>query len=413
MAAEFSGGIMTAETFLDFNPWSKLAQDKDRLLIELPWRDDSISIELNDDSEWIDDLILYPAFTGIYHRSLSSLELIFTPFRMADIETRNFIFEFEGAQYGCRFDPPSDALFKLAQYSQPITAANTSDWRNLRQFRRYLSLLERNSEDKEFQERYKPISFWIDHCPADEAHLIRIGEHLNFYMSYFDNRSPSIVIHESDVEDELQEKRIRYLWDSFPERIRGSTVDPYMLGLWASARAASDTFRQFIYYYQILEYASFYYVTEKTERSVSAVLSAPETAAFPEQAWRKIQDFLANERIDDGAKLIAVVRESIDLETVWKDLEASRACFERTITFDGGYSLSPVISPSTDLNAFSTSGLDKLVNTFRGLRNALVHARERRMSNVISATSRNHKLIRPYVKPLGTVAMQVARAIGV
>lgn len=404
---------MPAEVFLQHNPWSKLIPDGERFLIHLPWRDDSISIELTQDSAWIDDLILYPAFTGIYHRSQASLEFIFTPFRIADLEARKFTFDFEGAEYSCEFAPPSDALYKLARYSQPITAANTSDWRNLRQFRRYLSLLESHAEDRDFQERYRPISFWVHNCQADEAHLVRVAEHLNFYMSYFDSRSPTILIHETDVEDELHEKRIRFLWDSFPERIRASTVDPYMLGLWANARGANDTFRQFIYYYQILEYASFYYLTEKTERSVSAILSAPETAAFPGQAWRKIQDVLANERIEDGAKLIAVVRESVDIATVWKDIEANRACFERAITFDGGYSLSPVIATSTDLNAFATSGLDKLVNTFRGLRNALVHARERRMSNVISATSRNHRLIRPYVKPLCTVAMQVARAIGV
>ena len=404
---------MAAEIFLEHNPWSKLTIDGDRSLIELPWRDDSITIELNEGCEWIDDLILYPAFTGIYHRSLSALELIFTPFRMADIERRFFTFEFEQQEYDCKFAPPSEALFNLARQSQPITAANTSDWRNLRQFRRYLTLLERNAEDKAFQERYQPISFWIQNCSADETHLVRLAEHLNFYMSYFDSRSPSIVIHEADLEDDLKEKRVRYLWDTFPERIRASTVDPYMLGLWSSARGANDIFRQFIYYYQILEYASFYYVTERTERHVTAVLSAPETAAFPEQAWRKIQDVLANEKIEDGAKLIAVVRESVDLETVWKDMESSRACFERSIVFDGGYTLAPVMAPTTDMSAFSTSGLDKLVNTLRGLRNALVHARERRMSNVISATSRNHKLIRPYVKPLGTIAMQVARAVGV
>lgn len=404
---------MAAEVFLAHNPWSKITVEGDRTVIDLPWKDDSISIELTADSDWLDDLILYPAFSGIYHRSKSAIEFIFTPFRMADLENRAFSFELEGGEYACKFAPPSEALYKLARQSQPINAANTSDWRNLRQFRRYLSIEEKHADEKEFQERYRPISFWIENCPADEAHLVKVAEHLNFYMSYFDYRSPAILIHESEAEDDLQEKRIRYLWDSFPERIRGSTVDPYMLGLWTSARGANDIFRQFIYYYQMLEYASFYYLTEKTERSVTAVLAAPETAAFPEQAWRKIQDVLANERIEDGAKLVAVVRQSVDIETIWKDLSANRACFERAITFDGGYPLPAVISPSTDLSAFSTSGLDKLVNTFRGLRNALVHARERRMSNVISATTRNHRLIRPYVKPLGTVAMQVARAVGV
>ena len=160
----------------------------------------------------------------------------------------------------------------------------------------------------------------------------------------------------------------------------------------------------------MIEYSGFYFLTEKSEKSIETILKAPETAAFPNKAWQRIQDILAGEKIEDGAKLVAVVKQCIDVDSIWRDIEANRACFERTLIFDGGFEVPPVIASSTDLASFRTSGLEKLVNTFRHLRNALVHAREKRMTNVISASRRNHSLLRPYIKPLSSIAMQVAKA---
>jgi hypothetical protein len=271
-------------------------------------------------------------------------------------------------------------------------------------------LLGRSTKEEGFAERYSPISFWITPCDSDEQHLVRLFEHLNFFMAYFDSRSPMIMVHEAEPQDAVKETRVRYLWDTFPDSIRATSIDPYLLGLWSSARNASDIFRKFIYLYQMLEYSAFYFLTEKSEKSIESILRAPETAAFPNKAWQRIQDVLASEKIDESAKLVSVVKQGVDVEAIWKDIEANRACFERNLAFDGGYELPAVISTSTDLNSFKVSGLEKLVNTFRLLRNALVHAREKRMANVISATRRNHALVRPYIKPLGSIAMQVARA---
>ena len=405
---------MTIESFLEHNPWSKRSEKDDGGSIEMPWNDSTLILELKSLDEAavarLNDLILFPSFSAIYHRSSRKMELIFTPFRQSDLEARLFQFAFEGHDYSCCFGPPSESVFDLARASNPVATPTTTDYRNLRHFRRYISILDREPKEEGFQDRYSPVSFWIEPCDADEQQLVRLFEHLNFYMAYFDSRSPAILIHEAEPQDEVTETRVRYLWDEFPETIRATTVDPYLLGLWSSARAAGDTFRQFIYYYQMLEYAGFYFLTERSEKSIETILKAPETAAFPNKAWQRIQDVLSGEKIEEGAKLVAVVRQSVDIESIWKDVEANRGCFERTLMFDGGFELPPVISTSSDLNAFKVSGLEKMVNTFRLLRNALVHAREKRMSNVISASRRNHALVRPFVKPLSSIAMQVARA---
>lgn len=405
---------MSLEAFLENNPWSSLADREGGSCLEKPWGDSTLILELGSFEESslnrLNDIVLFPSFSALYHRNEKKIELIFTPFRQPELERRAFTFEFEGEAYSCKFAPPSECVFDLARASTPVKASTTTDYRNLRHFMRYITFPDQGQKPIFFDERYSPLSFWIGPCPQDEQKLRRLFEHVNFFMAYFDSRSPTILIHEAEPQDELVENRVRYLWDEFPSEIRATPVDPYLLSLWASARGAGDTFRQFIYYYQMLEYSAFYFLSEKSEKSIETILKSPETAAFPNRAWQRIQDILAGEKIEDGAKLVAVVKQSVDVDAIWKDIQANRACFERTLSFDGGFEIPPVIAASTDLASFRASGLEKLVNTFRQLRNALVHAREKRMANVISASRRNHALVRPYIKPLSSIAMQVAKA---
>lgn len=399
--------------FLEFNPWSTAQEFGGSPILERPWGDETLRLLLNriDDVQvdGLNDLILPPAFSGIYHRSSRSLELIYTPFRQTDTDGRSFSFSLEGKTYECGFSEPSEHVNILAISSDPIQPPTKTDYRNLRHFRRYLALRQDHGEEEQFQKIYKPLSFWIHDCDYNEDELIRLAEHVNFYMVYFDRLSPVILVHDTDSDTSPEERRVRFLWDDFPSSIRATPIQPYLLGQWNSARLAGDSFRKFIYYYQMLEFAAFYFLTERSEKQIEAILRAPETGAFPNRGWQRIQDILAGERIEEAAKLVAVVKQSVDVPAVWKEIDANRSRFEQEIHFDGGFIVSPIISPSTDLEAFRASGLEKLVNTFRTIRNALVHAREKRMSDVISPTSHNHMLVRPFLRPLCTIAMHVAR----
>ena len=242
---------MATETFLQHNPWSKLQAQEHGQRIELPWNDSTLTLELSalgpEAIGRLNDLILFPSFSAIYHRAETKMEVIYTPFRQTELEKRHFNFEFEGNRYECSFAPPSQAVLDLALASTPVAAPTSTDYRNLRHFRRYIAISETDRKGPAFAETYSPVSFWIEPCFPDEQQLIRLFEHINFFMAYFDQNSPSILIHEAEPSDALKEKRVRYLWDEFPDSIRATTVDPYLLGLWSSARGASDTFRQFIY----------------------------------------------------------------------------------------------------------------------------------------------------------------------
>lgn len=409
------------EVFLRNNPWSKIENVKSDeegnmspSIIE-PWGDDSIAIilnRLNDAAiKRLNGVILMPSFSAVFHRRKKSLEFIFTPYRQTEIDGRVFTFSFEGRVYTCCFKKPSFAVFDLASANEPQGPSTGTDYRNLRQFRRYISLRERHGDDDIFNTHYKPVSFWVEGCTESEQDLVRLAQHLNFYMIYFDCRTPTIQIHESLVEDEKLPDRERYLWDSFPSEIKAKSLDPYLLAQMASARQAGDVYRRFIYYYQILEYAGFYYLSDKLVRRVESVLKSPDTPSFPRGAWQRIQDILAEDKMQDTAKIAAVVTDCVDAALVWRELEPLRKCFEKEVQFDGGYVVKPCISQSMDLDGFKTSGLEKLIVTLRNIRNALVHAREQRMANVISPTRQNHQKLLPFIRPLTIMAQSLVATV--
>ena len=409
------------DTFLKNNPWSKINKLKDdeeansAPAIMKPWGDDSISIVLPRLDEAalkrLNGVILIPSFSAIYHRRRKSLEFIFTPYRQSEVDGRKFTFSFEGANYTCHFDKPSETVMDLALANEPQGPSTQTDYRNLRQFRRYLSLRDKHGNEEAFKRHFKPVSFWIDGCPESEQELIRLAQHLNFYMLYFDCKTPSIQIHESRVETEKLPDRQRYLWDAFPVDIKAKTLDPYLLAQMASAREAGDVYRRFIYYYQILEYAGFYYISDKLVRRVESILKSPETPSFPRGAWQRIQDVLTEDKMQDATKISAVVTDCVDPAIIWKEIEPLRKCFEQEVQFDGGYCVKPCFSASMDLEGFKASGLEKLIATLRNLRNALVHAREQRMSNVISPTSHNHQKLLPFTRPLSVIAQSLVISV--
>lgn len=401
-------------TFLSHNSWSKIERlnedeeaDSSPAILN-PWNDDSVALVLPRFSEAaikrLNGVTLLPAFSAIHHRRKRALEFIFTPYRQQEVDGRTFSFSFEGANYSCRFSSPSEVVLDLALASDPQGPSTGTDYRNLRQFRRYLSLREKHGKEEPFNKHFKPVSFWIEKCDCCEQDLIRLAQHLNFYMLYFDSKTPVIQIHESHSEVARLPERDRYLWDAFPEEIAARALDPYLLAQLTSAREAGDVYRRFIYYYQVLEYAGFYYLSDKSVRRVEAVLKSPETPSFPRGAWQRIQDILTDEKMQDAAKIVAVVTDCVDAGVVWKEIEPLRKSFEAEIVFDGGYVVKPCIAPSTDLEGFKTSGLDKLITTLRNIRNALVHAREQRMSNVITPTKQNHQKLLPFTRPLATIA---------
>ena len=406
------------KAFLDHNPWSKIekiSEPEELVAVTLPWQDESIALALPRlDSKALfrlNRLVLFPQFSAVFHRLKNSIEFIYTPYRGDELDTRDFVFEFEGQSLRCAFLAASREVLDLAEASEPLGPSTRTDYRNLRSFKRYISLEKEYGKEKKFRDAFSPTSFWIYGCGDDPEALARLAQHINFYMHYFDRESPLIQIHEALPSDAALPDRERYLWDTFPKTISGRAIDPYLLAQLSSANEVTDPYRRFLYYYQVLEYVGFYYVGERTNRRIESILKAPETPAFPKAGLQRIQDVLTDEKMQDAAKIAAAITDCCDPGVVWREIEPIREHLERETVFDGGFTVKPIICDTSDANSFTTSGFDKLGTTLRSIRNALVHAREQRMANVIGPSARNHRLLRPFLRPLSTIAQQLVFSV--
>lgn len=234
---------------------------------------------------------------------------------------------------------------------------------------------------------------------------MEIAQHLNFYMHYFDRSSPRINIIEPPPKKDKQETPERYPFGPFPSEVPGYSLDPYLLGLWESSIRGNPRLR-YLYSYQVLEYAAFYYVKEDILQAVKRAIVAPQARFNPDAAVERIIDAISEDRQHDDARMKAVVKQVVDPEILWKEIEPNRDYFCQPVHFDGGLNLEPLLRPNWSLDDFASAWHPKFMDHVRKLRNALVHGREQRMFNVVAPTQANDERIRPWLAPLSIIAMQ-------
>ncbi len=147
----------------------------------------------------------------------------------------------------------------------------------------------------------------------------------------------------------------------------------------------------------MLEYAAFYYLREDILRSVRRILASPDAPSHRDDVARQILDIIVEDRTTDEAKIQAVFQQVVDPAALWREIERKLPLFSESTVFDGGFTLPPLVKAGWGLDDFKASWIPKLPDTFRKLRNALVHAREQRLAKCITPSIRNQRLLRPWV----------------
>lgn len=399
--------------FIDANPTAELREQDGVVTIAKPWGDDTIQIDLSGNEESLvaalNDLVLHPSFSALYHRSTRTMEFIYSAFVPPDELNRKFSFAFDGKEYACDFSACSEQLLLIADAFDPSGPSNDGAYRNLLTFKRYLRFKEEDGSPWQKGDRVA-ASFWLRNVDADETFLLRLTRHLNFYTYYFERTCPQVMIH--DERRTVTVRRLNSPFDSFPVNIVSRGLDDYLMGLWENSVNASDVFRKYLYLYQMLEYTAFYYIQNKVMCQLQRILVAPETAASPFAASQRIIETMTADKMADEAKIEAIVQEAVNPELVWKEIEVNKSAFSSDVTFDGGFVLKALLKPDAKYSDFQSGWEKNLPTSFRRIRNALVHAREARMSDVISPSTANYERLAPWIGPLNRVAMQIAIYVG-
>jgi len=257
-----------------------------------------------------------------------------------------------------------------------------------------------------FFETRKPISFFLGPiCVENTDQVLDLARHLNFYMFFFDRNTPQIIIHKpEDLTAEFKEVSQKCV---FPSSIIGSEIDTYMLDLWSGARDVSGRLA-FLYYYQMLEYAAFYFIEDQVKLRVEKILRQPNILSSIDTCVSQVVDEIVDYKLSDEAKLNAVIKRIVDPCKVWTVIEQYKDAFIQPQQFDGGFAIEPFIKEHWTADDFDGMWLPKIPDKLRHIRNALVHSRESRMGQVIAPTRINSIRIMPWVKVIEEIACQVA-----
>lgn len=411
------------QPFLSLNPLSDVAEEESgHLVIRMPWADSSLTLDLGDGEddgllEQLNKLYLPSRFSALFHDDEKSWEFIFVAYTDGmstdpHLDDRAFDFSFDGSTYSCHWGTSSDSLLALARIARPSGAPVGTAYRNLPNYNRYVTKLDKYQGQDPESDIGVALSFWVK--PSDielepnEEVLVKVARHLNFYMNFYDQRSPLVRIHEEQHESAFNSiPRLKH--GDFPPSMNGRELDPYLLGLWEASILEPDASLRFLYNYQVLEYAAFFHLKQDTMHKVRRLLATPDVCARPEATAQRMVELMSvesNRQEDD--KLVDLLREVVDPCNVWPAVEANIAFFAAPTIFDGGYSLDGLLpKEECDLEYFKQHWLPKFATSIRRLRNALVHARDSRGDGRLAPSAANSAQIRFWIEPIQAVVADV------
>ncbi|MYA02194.1 MAG: hypothetical protein F4038_07500 [Chloroflexi bacterium] len=399
------------QDFFTRNPEADLRREPRGTSVINPWGERDLEIPVASDNagllEALNALRLAPRFTAIWHEDKSDLEIIYTVLSKDDpLLRRKFEFRYSGDPYECSFELSSRRLRLLASEARDTSTKGPPSFRNLLPFHHFEHTL-RADPDSTFTLNGTPTSFWIRGLESfNEDFVAEMVRNLNFHMSHFDRNTPRVIVHEEKMDVDSPDQHSPPQVEYFPEILTGREIDQHLLILWESAHSG-DPFLRFIQYYQILEYAGFYYLQAEVRRAVERAISVPDAASRPERVTQRVLDAMSAQTLQGNQQINAMIAECVDPAEMLEMLEASIDAFSHDLTFDGGFTLKAILPESVTYEDFKRVWNGEFPRALHNLRNALVHARESRQTTMIAPTRANQVKLNPWLLPLAETAGRV------
>lgn len=394
----------------------KLPINVSRLEIVRPWGDTSLALHIPEDetqasqlAEALNNVLLPPRLIALWHKDKRALEVIWTAYRLstsqAEIKDRKFTFTYKNTKHICHFTKASTRLQRIAKSFRPITQSPTTNFRNLTSFYRYATA--KNADQRSLAGLEEPLSFWISNIKWNENSTIIMLDALNFYMSYFDDDTPIVVINDPINGDGSSiANKARYIRGSFPSEIISRELNRNLVSFWMAALAGNPAMR-FILYFRIIEYASHHYLDDKIRADVKKLLSKPDFYDDLNETIDEIVGACTPSKQDDVPKFKNLLRRCVSPDLLWAEIKRNQEFFAKETKFDGGFVVQALISKDEKQSTFSTNGTDRVADRLREIRNTLSHGRDVKTGHVITPTARNFQLLKPWIHLIGTAAAEV------
>ena len=235
---------------------------------------------------------------------------------------------------------------------------------------------------------------------------ITFFKHVNFMLSYYDRKSPTIIIldtNDSDIGD-ISIPCISHKM-AFPQTLNSKKLDTTLLELMEAARSSTSYRLKYIFYYQVLEYCSYYYIENDLKRKVRNIVKTPDilnSDAYSQKILELLSDYAQNK--SDAQRMDKLISDFCTYDDVKNELLVNGKYFVYDLCFDGGLTICGLFKKIEDIENEPNNIFQSIRKNIDKIRNVLVHARESRENVVISPTHKNVLLLRPYLYLLRRLA---------
>jgi len=134
----------------------------------------------------------------------------------------------------------------------------------------------------------------------------------------------------------------------------------------------------FIYYYQVFEYAGYYYSDGKAKAQLRNALRDPALICCGEDKISDLFSIFSDLAQNDEGKMRKVIEDHCEPRVIWKEIANDLDFFCQGHDFDGGFSTQALIAKDTTEFTWVTMWMPRTYDLLTKIRNVLVHAREKR-----------------------------------
>ncbi|WP_159950005.1 hypothetical protein [Polaribacter septentrionalilitoris] len=402
------------ETLKKNNPEIELKEFSKTYAVLNAWNDSSFALVISKKKRIpsFSNIILMEEFSSILDTKNNIWEFIYTPEKKdKEIIKRKFDFIYEGKKYDCSFEKSSRYLKFFAESFRLLKSETKTSYRNLRQFKDYYSKDKADYVKEYFKDRL-PYSFYVKGDINDIEDKIKFAKTLNFYLSYYDRQTPLIQVFNTDKIDFKTKVPCYTLFDVFPTEINASSIDLTLLDILSVASKTTDIRLEFIFYYQILEYAAYYHIESEDDQKLRQILKRPDINLNANDYIKEIMEVLSERfnihKTSDKTRIDKTIKRFCSIKDIELELKENEESLNKKIVFDGGLKISGLFKDISAVESGANGILNDILNNISKIRNVIVHLRESRENTVILPTERNNELLLPYLYLLRRIAEKVA-----
>lgn len=376
------------------------------------WNDSSLMCRFSkgEDLSFFDTIVLPEEFSAIIHKDEKCIEFIFAPILSDNIVIdRKFEFNYNNESFIVSYESPSPILETLAKNFRPMEESTETQYRNLRAFKDFYREDKTPGMEKFFKDRI-PISFFVKGNINKIENYTEFAKSLNFYMAFYHRKSPSILIFNEKQETEEFNEYCHTTDNGFPKHINSLKVDPVILDLFHIAAETPNIRMKYIFYYQVLEYCSYYYLNDDLKRKLNNVVKNPDIINNSNHYSKILIEEFKNyfKTNDDRLKLEKLINDYVIYSDIEKEIIANHEYFSKDLEFEGGFKIKALIKGENEAKEPHNDILKSIVDRVDKIRNVLVHIRESRENKVILPTRKNNHLLIPYLFLVRRIAETIA-----